>query len=158
MVRAIGARHRLSASDLDEVLQEMRIRLWRARPTSEQIDALPTSYIYRTAFAAAIDILRAHRRGHAMDAVALDSADALEVESTADAGRDVEQQQALDRIVKAVDSLPESRRAVVRMYLSGYDRGEIAGLLHWSEGKTRNLLYRGLAELRERLGRDMVRS
>jgi RNA polymerase sigma-70 factor (ECF subfamily) len=45
--------------------------------------------------------------------------------------------------------LPESRRAVVRMHLAGYERDEIAELLGWSEPKTRNLLYRGLADLRE---------
>jgi RNA polymerase sigma-70 factor (ECF subfamily) len=37
------------------------------------------------------------------------------------------------------------------MHLAGYAREEIAQLLGWSEAKTRNLLYRGLADLRERL-------
>jgi len=35
------------------------------------------------------------------------------------------------------------------MHLAGYEREEIAALLGWTEAKTRNLLYRGLAELRE---------
>ena len=38
------------------------------------------------------------------------------------------------------------------MHLAGYSREEIAQLMGWSEAKTRNLLYRGLAELREQLG------
>jgi RNA polymerase sigma-70 factor (ECF subfamily) len=37
------------------------------------------------------------------------------------------------------------------MYLAGYDRVEIAELLGWSEAKTRNLLYRGLADVRTSL-------
>ena len=37
------------------------------------------------------------------------------------------------------------------MYLAGYDREEIAELFGWTEAKTRNLLYRGLADLRARL-------
>jgi DNA-directed RNA polymerase specialized sigma24 family protein len=37
------------------------------------------------------------------------------------------------------------------MYLAGFERDEIADLLGWSEAKTRNLLYRGLADLRESL-------
>ena len=45
--------------------------------------------------------------------------------------------------------LAESRRAVVRMHLAGYERAEIGDLLGWSEAKTRNLLYRGLADLRQ---------
>ena len=39
----------------------------------------------------------------------------------------------------------------VRMHLAGYPREEIAKLMGWTEAKTRNLLYRGLADLRERL-------
>ncbi len=37
------------------------------------------------------------------------------------------------------------------MYLVGYSRQEIADLLGWSEAKTRNLLYRGLDDLRRAL-------
>lgn len=37
------------------------------------------------------------------------------------------------------------------MYLNGYNHREIAGLLGWSEATTRNLLYRGLEELRSHL-------
>lgn len=37
------------------------------------------------------------------------------------------------------------------MYLAGYGREEIADLMGWTEAKTRNLLYRGLGDLRERL-------
>jgi DNA-directed RNA polymerase specialized sigma24 family protein len=50
---------------------------------------------------------------------------------------------------RAIGMLAESRRAVVRMHLAGYEREEIAQLLGWSEAKTRNLLYRGLADLRQ---------
>jgi RNA polymerase sigma-70 factor (ECF subfamily) len=35
------------------------------------------------------------------------------------------------------------------MHLAGYERHEIAELLGWTEAKTRNLLYRGLADLRQ---------
>jgi RNA polymerase sigma-70 factor (ECF subfamily) len=51
----------------------------------------------------------------------------------------------------AVDGLIPARRSVVKMYLAGYGREEIADLLGWTEPKTRNLLYRGLADLREAL-------
>jgi RNA polymerase sigma-70 factor (ECF subfamily) len=54
-----------------------------------------------------------------------------------------------EAVGKAVDGLIPARRSVVRMYLAGYGREEIADLLGWTEPKTRNLLYRGLADLRE---------
>ena len=37
------------------------------------------------------------------------------------------------------------------MYLAGYPREEIAQLMGSTQGKTRNLLYRGLADVRARL-------
>jgi len=154
MVRSVGLRHRLSEPDLDAVMQEVRIRLWRACPTSEQLEAIGTSYVYRTAMSAALDILR-RRRAYA--APLTDSVD--ECAHTLAAG-DRDPQQRLEdeelaaRVLAAVDRIVASRRPVVRMYLAGYDRMEIAALLGWSEAKTRNLLYRGLADLRAQLSSE----
>ena len=39
----------------------------------------------------------------------------------------------------------------------GHSREEIARTLGWSESKVRNLLYRGLADVRERLLAEGVR-
>ena len=151
MVRSVGARHGLSEADLDEVVQDVRIRLWRSGATSEQIAALGASYIYRTAATAALDLLRRRRAHGAVLTDSLDThAERLVAEPRAPgelAMHDLEQ-----RVAEALSSIPLSRRAVVRMYLSGYEREEIADLLGWSEAKTRNLLYRGLADLRARLG------
>src|SRR5512144_1315891 len=61
MVRQVGRRYRLDESGLDEVVQEVRIRLWRARGTSEQVGETNTSYVYRTASSAALDVLRRRR-------------------------------------------------------------------------------------------------
>ena len=62
-----------------------------------------------------------------------------------------------EQIERAVQSIQASRRPVVRMHLMGHSREEIAGLLGWSEAKTRNLLYRGLADVRKRLLAEGVR-
>lgn len=56
-----------------------------------------------------------------------------------------------EQVSRAIETIPASRRPVVRMYLAGYPREEIAALMGWTEGKTRNLRYRGLADLRDRL-------
>jgi DNA-directed RNA polymerase specialized sigma24 family protein len=42
------------------------------------------------------------------------------------------------------------------MYLAGYDREEIARSLGWSVGRVRNLLSRGLADLRALLEREGI--
>lgn len=151
MVRSVSSRHRLSDSDLDDVVQEVRIRLWRAFPTSEQISRVRTSYVYQTATSAALDLIR-RRRAHRADVTdPVDSRTETLVTVARGPQAEVESSEALDEILAVVDGLLPPRRAVVRMYLNGYDREEIADVLGWSEGKTRNLLYRGLADLRDRL-------
>jgi RNA polymerase sigma-70 factor (ECF subfamily) len=70
---------------------------------------------------------------------------------SASADRLVEELELQEQIARAVESLIPARRSVVRMYLAGYSREEIADVLGWTEAKTRNLLYRGLADLRDRL-------
>lgn len=152
MVQRVGARHGLTGADADELLQEMRIRLWRAGSTSERIAGLGTSYVYRTALSAAVDLIRGRRRG--VNA-RLEPATAHH-EATATPPHDgpAEHLAAMElgrQVERVVEELHVTRRAVVRMHLAGYDREEIASLMGWTEAKTRNLLYRGLADLRERL-------
>lgn len=150
MVRSVGARHGLSEADLDDVLQEVRIRLWRSCPTSEQVEGLGASYVYRTAATAALDLLRRRRArgGNLTDSVD-DHAERLI--ANAGAAEELDARDLERQVLTALDTLPLSRRMVVRMYLSGYEREEIAELLGWTEAKTRNLLYRGLADLRASL-------
>jgi RNA polymerase sigma-70 factor (ECF subfamily) len=151
MVRSVGARRGLSDADVDDVLQEVRIRLWRAGAAGKRIEELGSSYVYRTAMSAALDVLRRQRARGAEVTDALDD----QVAHVPAAGRsplaEVEGSELGTQIAAAVDALPVPRRAVVRMYLNGYDREEIADLLGWTEAKTRNLLYRGLDQLRQRL-------
>ena len=52
-------------------------------------------------------------------------------------------------VSRAIGDLSPARQAAVRLHLSGYERREIADLMRWSEGRTRNLLSRGLMDLRE---------
>ena len=52
---------------------------------------------------------------------------------------------------QAVESLIESRRKVVKLYLLNMTLEEIADFFGWSRHKTRNLLYRGLNDLKKML-------
>lgn len=156
MVRSIGARHRLSNADVDEVVQEVRIRLWKACTTSEQIRGLGTSYVYRTATSAALDLLRRRRAHGASRSDPVDTMAETLPDTAANPGAALDTAELEDRLAAAIATIPASRRPVVRMHLQGYDREEIASLMGWTEAKTRNLLYRGLADLRERLAGDEI--
>ena len=52
---------------------------------------------------------------------------------------------------ESVESLLESRRKVVKLYLLNLTIEEIATLFSWTRDKTRNLLYRGLSDLKRAL-------
>jgi RNA polymerase sigma-70 factor (ECF subfamily) len=153
MVRQVGRRYRLDESGIDEVMQEVRIRLWRARGTSEQVGETNTSYVYRTASSAALDVLRRRRARQAERHDSIDGGDAVTTLTAPhpDPHAALEGSELATRVARAIDEIPSSRRPAVRMHLAGYPRDEIARLMGWTEAKTRNLLYRGLADLRERL-------
>ena len=154
LVRGVGRRHRLSEADLDDVMQEVRIRLWRASAGGgqggEQIEQVSASYVYRSAISAAIDLLRRRRARGAERTVSLDDVEEP-LSDASDPARSVEESELAALLAQAIEAITPSRRPVVRMHLAGYSREEVAALMGWSEAKTRNLLYRGLADLRERL-------
>jgi RNA polymerase sigma factor (sigma-70 family) len=64
---------------------------------------------------------------------------------------DLENQELGESIRTALRAVPESRRPVVKLYLAGYSKTEIAELMGCTFDKVRNLLYRGLADLRAQL-------
>jgi RNA polymerase sigma-70 factor (ECF subfamily) len=152
LMHRIGLNLRLPEAEIDEAIQDVRIRLWRTLASEPgAARRLPATYIYRTTMSAMLDLIR--RRRSRREA-AIESLDDRVVPLPAvglapDAGLHVDD---LARQVEAsIDEIAESRRPVVRMYLAGYAREEIGQLLGWSEPKTRNLLYRGMDDLRARL-------
>jgi RNA polymerase sigma-70 factor (ECF subfamily) len=152
LMRATARRHGLAPHEVEDAVQDVRIRLWRALGSSEKIRAAPASYIRRTVVSATVDFIR-RRRARREDTMTSDpdAHDREDPPSRADAP--LEEHEMAATIARAVDALVESRRAVVRMYLAGYEREEIGDLLGWTEAKTRNLLYRGLDDLRTTLAR-----
>ncbi|TFG89680.1 MAG: sigma-70 family RNA polymerase sigma factor [Gemmatimonadales bacterium] len=146
-LRSVGRRFRMQDSEFDELVQEVRIRLWRAEER-ETGSASTASYVWRTAEAAAIDLFRRRRtREQRSDRLADGRVD-VPVGRTPDPIQQTEERELINQVSQAVSELPESRRVPVRMHLAGYRRNEIANALGWSEPKTRNLIYRGLADLR----------
>jgi len=150
VLRSVSRRFRLRDADLDELTQEVRIRLWKAE-VRESGSTSTASYVWKTAEAAAIDLFRRRRtREHHATAATARGAD-LPVGIAPDPAMRIEEMELVNQVMEAVAGLPEARRVPVRMHLAGYGRHEIAAALGWTEPKTRNLIYRGLADLRELL-------
>jgi RNA polymerase sigma-70 factor (ECF subfamily) len=151
VVRAIGARYRLPESDQDELVQEVRLRLWRALGTTERIQAATASYLYQASVSAAVDVIRRRRGDRAEPIEAAEEGDRAPNDDAHRPDLAIEREELGAQVARALETIPPSRRPVVRMYLVGYGSGEIAEMLGWTEAKARNLLYRGLADLRARL-------
>jgi RNA polymerase sigma-70 factor (ECF subfamily) len=150
LIHRVAARHGMNGPDLEEIVQDLRIRLWRAlQRGGEKNPAASPSYVYRAAMSAALDLLRRRRAGPLGRPVELDLvSDTLLARGADSADDEAEQVTALGC---ALEQLMPERRLAVRLHLDGKTRDAIAELTGWSEARTRNLLYRGLADLRTHL-------
>jgi RNA polymerase sigma factor (sigma-70 family) len=150
MVRSVGARRGLVEADLDEVLQDVRIRLWQAGEGGKALEELGSSYLYHVATTAALDVLRRRRARRADDTEDISERADLKMDN-ASPHETLEARELASQIGAALETLAIDRRVAVRLHLAGYDREDIARMLGWTEARTRNLLYRGLDDLRRRL-------
>jgi RNA polymerase sigma factor (sigma-70 family) len=156
LLRQAGRRRGLTDTEAQDLCQEVQIRMWHALASGERIAEAPASYVYRTAMSAAVDMIR-RRRARREEPLEIQH-DTNErvlpgVVVAAESEHALEHEELAQQVGAVVDGLPEPRNAAVRLYLTGHNHKEIAGLLGWSEAKARNLLYRGLADVRERLTR-----
>ena len=149
VVRRVGHARGIDPGDFDLLLQEVRVRLWKSGASSEKLEGLGSSYVYRVAMSAAIDLLRQRRarREETLEHAGVTSSAALRIEQVDLA----EQDDLAQRMRRAFDGMAGNRRIVVQLHLEGYERTEISTMTGWTEAKVRNLLYRGLDDLRAAL-------
>jgi len=138
--------------DADDVEQEVRIRLWKVL-ASEKVIVHPASYLHQVTLSVIVDLLRRRRARP-------DSDPAEEYEAVADrttsSGSDTPQRvaenaAAAGAVMGVIATLPERRRRPVQLHLQGFSTMQIGVLLGISEAAARNLVYRGLDELRVQL-------
>jgi len=135
--------------DPDDVTQVIRIKIWKLLNSEKNISNYP-SYIKKIVNSSVIDQLRKIRREEGIF-----SHEKQVAENELAYSMEMARFKSLEETVgRAVESLIESRRQVVKLYLLNLSIPEIAGYLNWSIDKTRNLLYRGLSDLKKTL-KDM---
>jgi RNA polymerase sigma factor (sigma-70 family) len=141
---------------VEEIEQDARVRLWSALKSERDI-VHPVSYIYKVAVSATLRAIRrvkARREDQLQEAdVGHDRApsDALRTRPDASPDAVAERREWLRKIDVALTHLAENRRRAARLHLRGMTTQEIADFLGWSEPKARNLVHRGLRDLRSRL-------
>jgi RNA polymerase sigma-70 factor (ECF subfamily) len=137
--------------DPEDIMQDVRIKIWKL-VQDERVIFSHASYLKKIISTSVVDQLRKCRRQ--------DSLFRHERQRhIAELRHSYSQNAAATAIFentlgKAVERLIDSRRQVVKLYLLSFNIQEISSYFNWSVDRTRNLLYRGLADLRNAL-KDM---
>jgi RNA polymerase sigma-70 factor (ECF subfamily) len=164
LLRGVIAQHcpRDLGLDVIDIEQDARLRLWRALEREKELTD-PASYIHRIAVTATIDAVRRvlARREDQLSTEVADDDDVNHVMTIAEDPSKAPdavtaRHELMQRIAAAVASLPDNRRRAVELHLQGLSLMEIAELLGWTEAKARNLVYRGMDDLRDALRREGI--
>lgn len=149
--------------DINDIEQEARLRLWRAIENEKDLTGA-AFYIYRIAVTTTIDAVRrvlARREEQlSQDGPGEDGNENAFIQIEADPDQSpyarAQRQELIEKVESTLALLSENRRTAVELHLEGMTSKEIADLMDWSEAKARNLVYRGLDDLRKQLRAEGV--
>ena len=108
--------------------QEILIRLWKSYSGFKNQSAVST-WIYRVALNTAIDIIR---KQYIRPKFIELSRNELNI-PTVETGHESDQK---DKMYRAINTLPDAEKAIIILYLEGYEYKEIAGIIGISESNT----------------------
>src|SRR5262245_26110874 len=142
---------RWQAARRDDLVQSAVMRVMQVvnmpHEADEGVARFSASYLYRVAYSVLVDELRRtqRRRETSLEEetaapLAVSEDDPERLAASGEIGRGI--QDCLARMIR-------DRRLAVTLYLQGHSVPEAAKLLEWSPKRTENLVYRGLADLRE---------
>jgi RNA polymerase sigma-70 factor, ECF subfamily len=146
--RAVGrACPRMLADRREDLVQDCLIRVMDVSRRSEGDLRLPSSYLYKVAHSVLIDEIRRVRRKRE---TSLEEGEPVATESPGGNPEMAATGGEIGRgILACLAGLLRERRLGVTLYLQGHSVPEAARILDWSAKKTENLVYRGLADLRQ---------
>jgi RNA polymerase sigma factor (sigma-70 family) len=151
--------HRVCPPELgascDDIEQEAWVSVWNVLKGEREIE-YPASYIYKVGVSAAIRAIRRSRARREDSLQEENAATGAQVHTLyappgASPHAVAERRECREKIATALAGLPENRRLAVGLHLRGLTTPEIGKLLEWSEPKARNLVHRGLKDLRASL-------
>jgi RNA polymerase sigma factor (sigma-70 family) len=70
--------------------------------------------------------------------------------------RQAESREAVHKVSSILAQFPDDQRRAVGMYLQGMTSQDVADLMGWTEPKSRNLIYRGVNQLRKTLREEGI--
>jgi len=144
LIRSFLLRHRglPAGTEIEDCLQEARIRLWKALDGGRDIEFL-AAYIRKIVDSIVVNQLQKAIREREF----LSSPDSRAL-AESPAREDDRRRRLIDEVQTALDSLMASRRTVLEMSMAGQSLREIAAERKWSRKKTYTLYERGIRDLR----------
>jgi len=133
--------------DPEDVFQEVKIKIWKKFAHEKNVSN-HSSYIRRVVNSTLIDHVRKSRR---QDKLIHHEKQKWLLEEKCSPEEPAQDNVFWEMVGEAAESLMESRRKVVKLFLSNLTIDEISLTLNWTKDKTRNLLYRGLSDLKRKL-------
>lgn len=127
--------------------QQVLLELWK-QVAREQMIEHPSSYLYRAAVRETIRLARQARKRSEED---LEGMSFTDPNPTSDPERRVLAGELSARLRRLTQGLLEDRRKAVVAHLAGFGVQEIMESYGWTYNRARNLIARGLADLRRAL-------
>ena len=124
------------AASREDLVQMALVRLLE-RPRGEGSAPRGASYLWRVAYTVVIDEIRRFRRQQ------------RQTEQLPGVERGTPGPEARSELLDCLGALHDRRRTAVTLHLEGFRTGEVAAALGWTEKQAENLVYRGLADLRD---------
>lgn len=139
---------RRSEADLEEIEQEIRLRLWQVLSRERTWDK-PASFIRSVVLSVAIDAARRRQvRGGAAEHVGLDHLEPGAAGEAFDPTAAIEDRAQLLAVLEGLQRVDPEKAQALGLHLQGFTTLEIGNLLGWTEAKARNIVYRSLDVLR----------
>lgn len=132
------------AAESDDLVQEAMLRLWRLQQNAVEQQPLSYAYLKRTAVSVLIDEIRRRKRRRES------SATDLEMELDDHTGTSTAPDSAIAAAIqRCLHRQGTQRQQALTLYLLGHSVKESAMLIGAKAKAIENLVYRGLAHLRE---------
>ena len=129
----------------DDIEQVVLVSLWQQVAREQTIDH-PASYVYRAAVRETVRAIRRERERCLSD-VPMDE-QAHHLASTTTPDDDVRRREQRAALRAGLETLHPERARAVRAHLAGFSVDEIMELCGWPYQRARNLIARGMADLR----------
>lgn len=132
--------------DVQDVEQSVLLEVWKQVRREQEIH-FPSSYLYRAAVRETVRLMarRRNRNEEPLDAQQLSR------RHTDDRRGKLETLEVREALAACLGDLAPDRRKAVEGHLAGYRVGEIMQRYDWSYSRARNLIARGMADLRGKL-------